>query len=212
VATVALASSTPDPEREAVLGDALARAMLVVLEILSPPERLAFVLHDMFALPFGDIAPIVGKSTLATRQLASRARRRVQAAHGGERAVPSTRESNEDVVRAFMEATRGGDFARLLTLLDPEVVLRADAVAVAMGTKPETLGAHDVAEFLSGRARAARLALLDGEPGAVWFEGRNPRVAFVFTVVEGQVTGIELVADTERLEKMTVEPLRWIRD
>lgn len=200
-------ATAPDPEREAMLGDAVERAMLVVLETLTPPERLAFVLHDMFAMSFQEIAPIVGKSTLATRQLASRARRRLQAAQGDSLVVPFNRTTNEDVVREFMEATREGDFARLLTLLDPEVVLRADAVAVAMGAKAETLGAHEVAEFLSGRAKAARLALLNGVPGAVWFAGREPRVAFLFTVTDGQVRGIELVADTDRLAGVSIEPL-----
>lgn len=196
-----------DPEREAMLGDAVERAMLVVLETLTPPERLAFVLHDMFSMPFQEIAPIVGKSTLATRQLASRARRRLQAAQGDSLIVPVNRATNEDVVRDFMEATREGDFARLLTLLDPDVVMRADAVAVAMGVSAATVGAQEVAEFLSGRARAARVVLLNGLPGAVWFAGPEPRVAFLFTLTDGRVRGIELVADTERLAGVSIEPL-----
>lgn len=206
---IAAMPTTADPEREAMLGDEVERAMLVVLETLSPPERLAFVLHDMFSMPFDDIAPIVGKSTLATRQLASRARRRIQAAHGTDLVVPPNRADNEDVVRAFIRASRGGDFAGLLVLLDPEVVLRADAVAVAMGTEALRVGQREVAEFFNGRAKAARVVTINGEPGAAWFVAKEVRVAFVFSVQQGMVVDIQLVAEPTDLDSFDIVPLGW---
>src|SRR5713226_6270436 len=162
-----------NPEHEAVLADSVGLALLVVLETLAPAERLAFVLHDMFAVPFDEIAPIVGRSPAAARQLASRARRRVQ----GAAAVPDTdRARQREFVDAFLAASRGGDFAALLTLLDPDVVLRADRPAVDMGSSKEVRGAAAVAETFSGRARVAQLALIDGAVGAVWAQGGRARV------------------------------------
>lgn len=206
---IATMPTTADPEREAMLSDEVERAMLVVLETLSPPERLAFVLHDMFSMPFDDIAPIVGKSTLATRQMASRARRRIQAAHGNDLVVPANRADNEEVVRAFVRASRGGDFASLLVLLDPEVVVRADAVAVALGTEAVRVGQREVAEFFNGRARAARVVTINGQPGAAWFVGRDVKVAFVFTVEQGTVMAIDLIGDPAELESFDIVPAGW---
>ena len=140
-----------DPEQEAVLADSVGLALLVVLETLTPAERLAFVLHDMFAVPFDEIAPIVGRSPAAARQLASRARRRVQ----GAGAVPDAdRARQREVVDAFLAASRAGDFDALLALLDPDVVLRADRTAVEFGADEEVIGSPAVAETFSGRARA----------------------------------------------------------
>src|SRR5258705_2344173 len=152
------------PEDEALLADSVGLALLVVLETLAPAERLAFVLHDMFALPFQEIAPIVKRSPAAARQLASRARRRVQGA-SEHREIDHTRQRK--VVDAFLAASRGGDFDALLALLDPDVVLRADAEAVRMGSPSEVVGAAEVASTFSGRARAAQPALVNGAPGVV---------------------------------------------
>src|SRR5207249_2048846 len=184
-----------DPEHEALVGDSVGLAMLVVLETLTPAERVAFVLHDMFGVPFEEIAPIVGRSPTAARQLASRARRRVQGA-----AVPDADVNRQRaVVDAFLAASRGGDFAALLELLDPDVILRADDAAVEMGSTREVRGAGAVAETFSGRARVARPALVDGAVGAVWAVAGKPRVVFGFTIREGRVVEIDLVADPERL-------------
>jgi RNA polymerase sigma factor (sigma-70 family) len=188
-----------DPEHEAVLADSIGLALLVVLETLAPAERVAFVLHDMFDLPFEEIAPIVGRSSTATRQLASRARRRV---HGTGTAAEDTATPQRHIVDAFLSASRSGDFDALLALLDPEVIVRADQAAVAMGASSEVRGPAAVAGTFSGRAQAAQMALVNGDPGLVWATGGQPRVAFVFTVAEGKVTEIEMVADSKRLEEM----------
>ncbi|WP_433193568.1 sigma-70 family RNA polymerase sigma factor [Nocardia sp. CA-107356] len=187
------------PEQEAVLGDSIGLALLVVLDTLAPPERLSFVLHDMFAVPFDEIAPIVGKTPAAARQLASRARRRVQ----GARAAVD-RDRQREVVDAFLAAARGGEFAALLTLLDPDVVLRVDAAALATGATAAR-GADAVAQTFSGRAKGAQLALVDGRAGMVWAVGGTPRVVFDFTVSEGRIVAIDLLADPETLELMELE-------
>jgi RNA polymerase sigma-70 factor (ECF subfamily) len=190
-----------DPEREALLADAVGPALLVVLEILTPAERLAFVLHDLFAVPFEEIAAILGRSEAAARQLASRARRRVQGAPAAADADPGRQRA---VVDAFLAAARDGDFDALVALLDPDVVLRADPAAVQAGSAAEVRGAPAVAETFSGRARFARPALVDGAAGAVWAPGGRPRVVFAFAIAGGRITGIELVADPERLRRATI--------
>jgi len=190
-----------DPEQEALLADAVGPALLVVLETLAPAERLAFVLHDMFAVPFDEIAPIVGRSPEAARQLASRARRRVQGAPDPSDADVARR---RHVVDAFLAAARGGDFQALLALLDPDVVMRSDPVAVATGADAELRGAPAVAATFAGRARAARPALVDGVPGLVWAQGGVPRVVFALTIAGGVITGIEVVADPERLAALDI--------
>ncbi|MFB8280763.1 sigma-70 family RNA polymerase sigma factor [Nocardia colli] len=187
------------PEHEVVLGDSIGLALLVVLDTLTPAERLAFVLHDMFAVPFDEIAPIVGKTSAAARQLASRARRRVQGARAG-----VDRDRQREVVGAFLAASRGGDFGALLTLLDPDVILRVDAAAMATGAIG-ALGADAVAQTFSGRAQAARLALIDGRAGAVWSVRGTPRVVFEFTVSNGRIVAIDLLADTETLDQLELE-------
>jgi RNA polymerase sigma-70 factor (ECF subfamily) len=193
-----------DPEDEAVLADSVGLALLVVLDRLEPAERLAFVLHDMFALPFDEIAVIVGKSAVATRQLASRARRRVQ----GSGATPDADlQHKRRVVEAFLAASRAGEFVALVALLDPDVVLRADGAAVRTGAQREVCGAGAVAETFSGRARAAQLALVDGEVGAVWAHAGQPRVVFEFTIVDGQIIAIDLAADPEWLAELSWTPL-----
>ncbi|HEY7984342.1 MAG TPA: sigma-70 family RNA polymerase sigma factor [Ktedonobacterales bacterium] len=196
------AADEADPERQAVLADSVGLALLVVLETLTPAERLAFVLHDLFAMPFEEIAPIVGRSLAATRQLASRARRRVRGAPPDPDADLSGQRA---VVSAFLTAARGGDFGALLALLDPEVTLRADAAAAALGTEVAH-GAAEVAQTFAGRARAARLALVDGAAGLVWSQGGQPRVVFRFTLTAGKIAAIEMIADVARLAGMTLTP------
>jgi RNA polymerase sigma factor (sigma-70 family) len=188
-----------DPEREALLADSVGLALLVVLEMLTPAERVAFVLHDMFDLPFDEIAPIVGRSTTAARQLASRARRRVQ---GAGPAGDADRTRQRQVVDAFLAASRGGDFNALLVLLDPEVVLRADQVAVQTGAPSEVRGAIDVAKTFAGRARVAKPALVNGLAGLVWAPSGRPRVVFGFTITDGKIVAIDLVADPDRLSQL----------
>jgi RNA polymerase sigma-70 factor (ECF subfamily) len=175
--------------------------LIVVLETLAPAERLAFVLHDMFAVPFDEIALIVGRSPEAARQLASRARRRVQ----GKPAVPDADLTRQrEIVTAFLAAARGGDFDALVAALDPDVVVRADGAAVRTGAAPEVRGAEAVAATFSGRARAAQPALLDGVAGLVWASGGRPRVVFDFTIAEGRIVEIRLVADEEELDRLDV--------
>ena len=185
-----------NPEHEAMLADSVGLALLVVLETLAPAERLAFVLHDMFAMPFDEIAPIVKRSPAAARQLASRARRRVQ---GASAAPDADHTRRRKVVDAFLAAARGGDFDALLALLDPDVVLRADPAAVRMGSAAEVLGAADVAATFSGRARTAQPALVNGAAGAVWAPGGRPRVVFAFTIEGEKIVQIEMLADPAHL-------------
>ncbi len=194
-----------DPEHQAVLADSVGLALLVVLETLAPAERVAFVLHDMFDLPFDQIAPIVGRSPSAARQLASRARRRVQ----GAAAVPEpdlTRQRR--VVDAFLAASRRGDFAALLAVLDPHVVLRADRTAMRAGASEMVRGAAAVAGTFAGRARDAQPVLVNGAVGLVWAPGGRPRVVFGFTIARGKVVEIEMVADRERLKQIGLVALK----
>lgn len=199
-----------DPERESLLAESIGMAMLAVLQRLSPAERVAFVLHDVFGIPFEEIAPVVGRSPDATRQLASRGRRRVRGA--SEAATSEDVNRHRSIVEAFFRASRNGDFQALLAVLDPDVVLRPDAVALEMGQRTgwitgELHGPEAVAQQFSGQAQAAQLALLDGVPGAVWAPGGTPRVAFAFSVSEDRVVGIELIADSERLSTLDIEIL-----
>ena len=187
------------PEHEAMLGDSAGLALLVVLDRLAPAERLAFVLHDMFAMSFGEIAPIMGRTPTAARQLASRARRRVQVPGG---APDTERALQRQIVDAFLAASRDGNFAALVEMLDPNAMIRADSGAVEFGAATEVRGAAAVAETFSGRARAARAALLDGYAGAVWAQGGQPRVVFGFTIVAGRIIEIEMLADAEQLSRL----------
>jgi len=194
------AARGPNPEDEALLADAVGPALLVVLDTLAPAERLAFVLHDVFAVSFDEIAPIVGRSPTATRQLASRARRRVRGQSAAlDSDVDLTRQ--RAVVDAFLAASRAGDFEALLALLDPEVVLRADDAGVAVGAWSGVRGARDVAGRFAG-VRGARPALLRGAVGAVWAPGGQPRVAFVFTITDGKIVAIDFIANPEHLRRL----------
>jgi RNA polymerase sigma factor (sigma-70 family) len=184
-----------DPEHEALLADSVGLALLVVLERLAPAERLAFVLHDMFAVPFDEIAPIVGRSPTAARQLASRARRRVQGS-APEPDVDLARQ--REVVDAFLAAARGGDFDALLAVLDPDVVLRADR------------GARAVAEQAFGFARLARFAqpaLVNGAAGVVVAPQGRPFAVIGFTVAHEKIVEIDILADPARLRQLDLTGL-----
>ncbi|HEX6972985.1 MAG TPA: sigma-70 family RNA polymerase sigma factor [Vicinamibacterales bacterium] len=196
-------TGTPDPSRDALLADTIGSALLVVLDTLSPAERIAFVLHDVFDLSFDDIAPIVERSPDAARQLASRARRRVQGASSN----ADDRVRRRRLVDAFLAASRAGDFSALLAVLDPDVIVRADGAAVHMGAAAEVRGAAAVAETFKGRAQGAQPAFLDGAPGLVWMASAQPRVAFRFTIRDERISAIDLVADPEHLAAMKIERL-----
>ena len=193
-----IVSVSTGPEDEAVLADSVGLALLVVLDTLAPPERLAFVLHDMFAVPFEEIAPIVERSVEATRQLASRARRRVQGA--APVTDPDLREQRR-VVDAFLAASRAGDFEALLEVLDPEVVFRAD-VGRREARMP-VAGAANVARTILARgsrlAPYARPAIVNGNAGVIVVPGERPIAVVAFTVTEGRIVEIDLVADPRKL-------------
>jgi len=196
-----------DPEQEALLADSVGPALLVVLEALAPAERLAFVLHDMFAVPFDEIAPIVGRSPAAARQLASRARRRVQ----GSPSVPDADLTRQrELVSAFMAASRDGDFDALLAVLDPDVVLRADRATVPAGRPTLLRGAENVVRGAlagSGRSRFAQAALVNGAVGIVLAPRGQLTIALTFSFGHGKITEIEVIADPERLGKLDVAVL-----
>ena len=194
----------PDPEHEALLADSVGLALLIVLEMLSPAERLAFVLHDMFGVPFDEIAPIVERSPEATRQLASRARRRVM----GRRSVPDPDlERQREVVEAFLAAAREGDFDALVAVLDPDVVLRAD---FGGGATQELRGAEAIASQAQAYSRlglVVRPALINGAIGAVsTLEGRPFSVGAV-TVRDGKIVELDFLADPERLAQLDLTVL-----
>ena len=192
-----------DPEHQALLADSVGLALLVVLETLSPAERLAFVLHDMFAVPFEDIAPIVERSPAAARQLASRARRRVQ----GEATVPDTDIARQrEVVEAFTAAARNGDFEALVAVLDPDVVLRADAGTLPGARASRILrGAEAVASGAMGFSRLAphvRPVLVNGAAGAVAMPGGKLQSVVGFTIRGGKIVAMDILADPERLRHL----------
>jgi RNA polymerase sigma-70 factor, ECF subfamily len=181
--------SASNPEAEVAFADAIGPALLIVLDMLAPQERVAFVLHDMFDLSFEEIAPIVDRTPAAARQLASRARRRV---HGA--AAPAIDVARDrQLVDAFLAASRDGDFDRLLAVLSPDAVLRADATSA------------QVANAFKGRATAALPALIDGQAGAVWAVRGQVRSAFVFSIAGGKITGIDLVMDEGHLGQLDIE-------
>src|SRR6266511_2239176 len=191
-----------DPEQQLLLAGSVGLALQVVLETLGPAERIAFVLHDVFAIPFDEIAPIVGRSEAAARQLASRARRRVQ----GASTVPDPDLNRQrEVVDAFYAAARRGDFDALLVLLDPDMVVRADFGALPLSASREVRGrkavAREVLEFASF-AEFARPALVNGAAGAVAASSGRLRAVVGFTVVRGKIVEIDILADPERLGRL----------
>ena len=200
-----------DPEQEALLADSVGLALLVVLEKLAPAERLALVLHDMFGMSFDEIAPILGRSPAAARQLASRARRRV---HGTATVSDADLSRQREVVEAFLAAARGGDINALLAVLDPDVVLRADRGALPPGASKVVRGSRAVAtQALSGSQSAKeavliKRALVNGAAGVVVFVGGRPFSVMGFTVAAGKIVAIDILADPARLCQLDLGDLR----
>jgi RNA polymerase sigma factor (sigma-70 family) len=198
-----------DPENEAVLADSVGLALLVVLDTLTPAERLAFVLHDMFGMPFTEVAAVLGRSADAARQLASRARRRVRGAPSPDHAADFARQ--REVASAFLAAARGGDMQALVTLLDPDVTLTADGSAVPSGRPARLRGAAAVghgALAAAARARDSRLALVNGSAGIVFAPAGRLQVVLAFTVgARGRITAIEVMADPARLRRLRLAVL-----
>ncbi|MGH3301414.1 MAG: sigma-70 family RNA polymerase sigma factor [Streptosporangiaceae bacterium] len=196
--------TTGDPEDEAVLADSVGVALLVVLDTLTPAERLAFVLHDLFAIPFTEVASILGRSTEATRQLASRARRRIHGVPSPDRAADLARQ--REVASAFLAATREGDFSALVTLLDADVTLTGDAFIAPSGRPMVLQGLENVARGAvasSLRAEHSQLALLDGNVGIVYAPGGRLQLVLAFTVSNAKkITAIEVIADPASLRRM----------
>jgi RNA polymerase sigma-70 factor (ECF subfamily) len=202
---VVAVDSWSDPEQDALLADSVGVAMLVVLETLTPSERLAFVLHDMFGIPFDEIAPIVERSVPATRQLASRARRRVR---GAEDPQPATLAHQREVVEAFLAASRNGDFEALVAVLDPDVVFRGEAGATGPRVPSELRGSDNVAKLVLARgtptAPYGRPAIVNGRPGAVVVRGDRVASVVAFTIVGGRVAELDLLVDPARLQRVRV--------
>jgi RNA polymerase sigma-70 factor, ECF subfamily len=196
-----------NPEQEALLADSVGLALLVILETLTPAERLAFVLHDMFGVSFDEIAPIVDRSPAAARQLASRGRRRVR---GAAPQPDSDLRRQREIVDAFLAASRAGDFEGLLSVLDPDVVFRIDVGKMRALARPPVVGAQAVAEQIVSRgtrfAPHARPAIVNGAAGAVVGREERPFAVVGFTVAGGRITAIDLIIDPEKL--MRVAPIR----
>jgi RNA polymerase sigma-70 factor, ECF subfamily len=203
-ASAGLASQPADPADEAVLADSVGLALLVVLDTLTPAERLAFVLHDLFAMSFTEVAAVLDRSPEATRQLASRARRRVRGAPSPDRAADLARQ--REVVTAFLAAARGGDLAALVAVLDSDVKLTADAQASPSGLPVAVRGAEPVASgavTASVRAGRSQLALVDGNVGVVFAPAGRLQVVLAFAVsADGKVTSIDVIADPDRLRRL----------
>jgi RNA polymerase sigma factor (sigma-70 family) len=189
--------------RDTELADSVGAALLVVLETLAPAERLAFVLHDMFAVPFEEIAQIVGRTPAAARQLASRARRRVQGTPPPDSAFSRQRK----IVDAFLKASRDGDFEGLLAVLDPDVVFRADQAAQRLGSLAEIRGAMGVAATFKGRAQAAKPALVDGALALAVIFGGQLRIVLRLTITGDRISAVQALADAERIGTFDVEVL-----
>jgi RNA polymerase sigma-70 factor (ECF subfamily) len=196
-----------DPEADALLAEMTGDAMQVVLDALAPAERAAFVLHDVFGYPFDEVSAVMGRSSTAVRQMASRARRKL-------RGVPETsasqasRAENQRIVDAFLTAARGGELATLLSLLAPNAVMRADLVGQSMGTEPTYEGAEAVAARFNG-TRGAMPVTIDGELGAAWIQAGSTKVAFVFHLDEaGLVSEVELIADPDVLATLDIVRVR----
>jgi RNA polymerase sigma-70 factor (ECF subfamily) len=200
-----------NPEAEFMLADSMGSALLLVLELLSPTERIALILHDIFDLSFEEIAPIIDRTEEATRQLASRARRRIRGANSPQENSQRQRE----IVSAFISAARDGNFDALIRVLHPDVILRADATAVKIAEVNKSRGAPQfksimngattVAETFKGKAAAAKMAWINGAAGGTWAPGGKPIVAFCFKIRDGKISEIEIVMDKDRLEKSEIK-------
>jgi len=205
--------SSGNPEAEFMLADSVGPALLVILDTLTPTERIAFVLHDLFNLSFEEIAPIIDRTEAATRQLASRARRRVR----GVEAPAEDAKRQQEMVAAFLAASREGNFEALIRLLHPDVVLRADSTAVKIAElnkakgapqfQSEMKGAKLVAETMKGKANAAQLVLVNGLAGATWAPGGKPAVAFCFELQGGVISSIDIVMDPMSLSEFEIETI-----
>jgi RNA polymerase sigma-70 factor (ECF subfamily) len=196
-----------DPEQEAMMADSVGLALLVVLDTLPPTERLAFVLHDIFGMPFDEIAPIVGRSPVAAKKLASRARHRVQ---GRDTSSQADRVRQRNVVEAFLAASRSGDMNALIALLDPDVVRRADRNALPPDADTEVHGAYNVIKETvtnTGLAQHARIALVNGSVGLIVVLRRQLRVALSLTIENDKLTEIDVIADPARLRVTTLAVL-----
>lgn len=196
-----------DPEQEALMADSVGLALLVVLDTLPPAERVAFVLHDVFDLPFDEIAPIVGRTESAARQLASRARRRVRA---GETIPNPDLQNQRSVVKAFLTALRAGDFEGLLAVLDPDVVVRADAVAAGPRGRTEVRGATNWAKgavAFSRLVRGVEPVLVDGSVGLVLAPGGRLARILTFTITNGRIVEVEIIGDPNRLQQLKLSVL-----
>jgi RNA polymerase sigma factor (sigma-70 family) len=196
--------SESDPEYEALLADSVGVALLIVLDTLTPAERLAFVLHDIFAVPFDEIAPIVERSSTAARQLASRARRRVR---GGASVHNADRSEQRAVVDAFLTASRSGDFDALLAVLDPDVVFRGDRTAVPVDASTEITGAPAVAKQFAGRAQGARPILVNGSVGVVVAPRGRLLLVLELTITHGKIAAINVISDPAHLQKLDLAVL-----
>lgn len=194
-------ADAPDPIDDVELADSVGAALLVVLDTLTPAERLAFVLHDLFAVPFDQIGGVLGRSTAASKMLASRARRRVQDSEPPSRADPMRQRA---VVDAFLAASRAGDLTALVAILHPDVVLDADSGAVGMGAPAQVVGADGVAGMFSGRALGAEAAVLDGETGVAWIVAGAPKVVWHVIVDDGRIVHLDMVAAPETLAGLAV--------
>ena len=196
----ASAVSAGDPEHEILLAEGVGEALSIVLDALSPPERVAFVLHDVFAVPFEEIGEALGRSPNAAKQLASRARARLRGATPPDVPPPGQRA----VVDAFLAASRAGDLAGLVAVLDPAVVLRADEAGARMGAPAEVLGAEAVARVFSGRALEAQAAVVDGLAGIAWAPKGHVRVVWELDIVDGAITRIDMFARAETLGELDI--------
>jgi RNA polymerase sigma-70 factor (ECF subfamily) len=204
VDSAAQPSDELDPAHETIVAESVGAALLVVLDRLAPAERVAFVLHDVFAIPFEQIAEILERTPDATRQLASRARRRVQ---GTEPTMGLDLVRQRQAVDAFLRAARNGDFEALVNLLDPDVVLRTDAAAQRMGSLRETHGAGNVAALVGGGAQAARVALVDGVAALVWAPGGRTRGVVEFTLSGDRIVAIDVTGDADRIGRLDIVPI-----
>ena len=196
------ASGRSDPESEATLADSVGLALMVVLDRLAPAERLAFVLHDMFGVSFEDIGGVLGKSAVATRQLASRARRRVQ---GGGAPLPTEKREHRELVQRFLDALRSGDVERLVAVLDPEFVVHVDEASMQPGGQREVRGAENWARQairFAAASRSIQMALVDGEVGLVLAPQGHLLRVLKFTFAGGRIAAAEIVGERERLEEM----------
>jgi RNA polymerase sigma-70 factor (ECF subfamily) len=198
------ASDATDPAEHALMAESVGAALLVVLDSLAPAERVAFVLHDVFAVPFDEIGPVLARTPEAARQLASRARRRVQ---GSVPIVDVDLVRQREIVDAFLHAARVGDFDALMPLLDPDVVLQPDAAAQRMGSLRLTRGAAQVAAALSGGAQAARLAIVDGLAGLVWAPRGTTRGVIEFTLSNDKIVAIDVTGDADRVRALEIVTL-----